>query len=620
MRSRSLGEPSPPIATARAFVPLADVTEPELVAASILQSLGLAGADPERALLDELGGRELLLVLDNFEQVVDAAPLVARLLESAPSVVVLVTSRTLLRVSGEREFSVPPLSPPNAAELFVDRARAVASDLPADPGDQAIGEICARLEGLPLAIELAAARVRLLPPQALLARLTSRLDMLVGSRRDAPERQRTMRGAIEWSYRLLEPDEQLLFARFGVFLGGASLAAVEAVCGDVATLDLLESLVDKSLLRQRGSEEPRYTMLETLRDYALEQLAAMGEEEEIRRRHVVYFEGFVHEAEKAINGREQRQWLDRLEADHANLRLAIDNARGRDDNSAAVAIAGGLRMFWYVHGHAEEGLRVLDAVLAEAEGTPALARSKAHNGAAMLASDLGDYAAVRRHLLQSLELARELGDPLRVGIAQMNLGNVELFEQNWDEAERLYREALRIYRDVNDLREQAIVLEDLALVALARGDEEGAIATLEEAIELAREAEAPHEIGSARLELARILIVRGESERPRRLASDAYDIFRTLDARPRIADTLDTYAGIAMVNSAYEDAAQLFGAAEAIRGSIGAVRQPDQERWVKDVLATVRGGFSDDDFERERAAGKGLDADTLDALCARYRG
>src|SRR5207244_3010036 len=201
---------------------------------------------------------------------------------------------------------------------------------PVAANDAAVLEICARLEGLPLAIELAAARVRLLPPPALLARLTSRLDLLTAGVRDAPERQRTMRAAIEWSYRLLAPDEQLLFARLGVFSGGASLEAIEAVCGDVATLEGLASLVDNSLLRQRGEVEARFVMLETLREYALERLAAVGEEEGLRRRHAQFFLGLARAGELELQGPEQAPWLVRLETDHANLRAAV-----------ATAVAGG---------------------------------------------------------------------------------------------------------------------------------------------------------------------------------------------------------------------------------------------------------------------------------------
>ena len=604
------------------FVSLAAVSEPELVAASILQGQGLAaGADPEQMLLDALGSREQLLVLDNFEQVVDFAP--ARCTAAR-------------RLAGPCRTRDEPVRSCAWQESTSIRCRRSCCRTPSISSSTAHGR--SRRTCPPTRTTRRSERSAL-ASKACRSRSSSRplvcgcclhgrcwrgsragSTFSIGARRDAPERQRTMRGAIEWSYRLLEPDEQLLFARLGVFVDGASLDAVEAVCGDVATLDVLASLVDKSLIRQRGSEEPRYAMLETLREYALEQLAGMGEQEEIQRRHIQCFAGLVGQAEAAIAGREQRLWLDRLETDHANLRLAIETARERGDSADAVAIAGGLRTFWYVHGHAKEGLSVLDTVLVDADGTPALARSKAHNGAAMLASDLGDYAAVRRHLLRSLELAEELGDPLRVGIAQMNLGNVALYEQNWDEAERLYQEALRIYREVGDLREQAIVLEDLGLVALGRGDVEGAIATLEEAIEHARAAEAPHEIGSARLELARVLISRGESERPRRLAADAYDIFSALDARSRIADSLETFAGIAATTAAYDDAARLFGAAEAIRTSIGTVRQADQDRWVDAVLTAIRDGLQDDTFEHERAVGRELDTGAVEALCTRYRG
>jgi predicted ATPase len=595
-----------------AFVDLTHVTQPELVVPTILAALRAApDVTTEERLAAELHDKELVLVLDNFEQIVDAAPLLSRLLASTPRLQILVTSRTLLRIAGEREFAVPPLDPgAGAVELFVDRAQLAA-------GDDAIREICSRLEGLPLAIELAAARVRVLPPAALLARLTSRLDFLTAGSRDAPERQRTMRAAIDWSYRLLQPEEQLLFARLSVFVGGATLDAIETVCGDVATLDALASLVDKSLLRQRGETEPRFTMLETLREYAHEQLAAQGEEDELRRRHLRYFFELVVSSDLPLVGDAHRESLERLESDRANLRAAIDFAHRSGDGASAVELAAQLRTFWYVHGPADEGLRVLEMVLGSPGDASPLALNKAHTGAAMLASDRGDYAAARRHLERSIELAEALDDRHRMGVAYANLGNLSLYEQDWAEAQRLYEAALELHRG-GDVRSTVIALENLGLATYGSGDVERGVELLDEAIARARETEAIREAASASIALARILTERGERERPRGLLADARATFAALDNQARIADALEAVAGVAVAESAHADAARLLGAAAALRESIGTVRQPDQDRWAEAAAASARAALGEDAFAREYAAGRALPREAVDALCATY--
>ncbi|MDX6505960.1 MAG: hypothetical protein QOG06_604, partial [Gaiellaceae bacterium] len=566
------------------FVPLAGVTDATLIASAIAQALDVrvrAGDSAEDVVAEFLGRRRLLLVIDNMEQLLDGAPLLSRLLSAAPGLNVLVTSRSVLRLGGEHEIPVPPLAA--AEELFRARAGTIADTA---ANDAAIAEICTRLEGLPLAIELAAARVGLLPPPALLARLESRLDILTTGTRDAPERQRTMRGAIDWSYRLLDVEEQALFARLSVFVGGADLDAVEAVCGAVATLDALASLVDKSLLRQHGAESPRFAMLEVLREFALEQLRATGEEEPVRQRHAQHFRALVDEAEVPLSGPEQGWWLDRLETDHANLRAAIAYAQAAGDGETAVQLAAGMRRFWYVHGHAEEGLRVLESVLAEAPDASLLERSKALNGAGMLASARGDYAAARRFLEESLAVAEALGDPQRMGVASSNLGNLALYEERWDEARSRYERALELYRGVSP-RDAAITLENLGLVAAAAGDLDAAEALLDEAIALSLEHEAPREVASARRDLAWVSLSRGDLERARELLVSAAGTFDELADRANAADCLEAFAALAVAEGELDEAARHLGSAAEIRDAIGSVRQPDQERWVRPTIAAL---------------------------------
>src|SRR5262249_13134958 len=333
------------------FVPLAAIRDPALVASSIARTLGIQ-EKASQVLLDSLKeslqDKQMLLVLDNFEQVVAAAPLMAEVLATCPHLKCLVTSRVVLRLSGEHEFPVPPLELPDptrlpavdalsqyaAVELFIQRALAVRPDFQVDNDNApAVAEICVRLDGLPLAIELAAARIKLFSPQAILARLGRRLELLRGGARDMPDRHQTLRHAIAWSYDLLEADEQRLFRRLAVFARGCTLEAVEAVCQAVhdsavspgqslEVLDGVASLLDKSLLHQQeqASGEPRFRMLETIREYGLECLTASGEEPAARRAHADYYLALVEAAEPALTGPEQATWLERLEAEHDNLR------------------------------------------------------------------------------------------------------------------------------------------------------------------------------------------------------------------------------------------------------------------------------------------------------------
>ncbi len=355
------------------FVPLAPIADHRLVAATIAQALGLresGGRPPADLLVDYVRERRLLLCLDNIEHLLEAAPLVAEIHRTSPEVTVLLTSRAPLRLAAEREFPVPALAEREAVELFVERARATQPDLAlGDETGRAVAAICERLDGLPLAIELAAARARLLSPQAILARLDERFDLLTGGPRDVPDRQQTLRAAIDWSYQLLEPDEQRLFARFAVFAGGARLDAIEPVCD--GTLDLVESLVEKSLLIRRNDPdgEPRLDMLETIREYARDKLEKAGEADGIRRRHAeVYAEVVEAEWHAWLSG--ETTLMRRLVEDHANIRAAVALALARRDVDLVHRIGAGVGRFWADFGHLEEGRTLLDAMLLLAEDEP----------------------------------------------------------------------------------------------------------------------------------------------------------------------------------------------------------------------------------------------------------
>src|SRR5918996_650818 len=336
------------------FAPIAAITDPTLVAPTIARVLGLSqgGARQAEELLEGyLRDRQALLLLDNLEQVLEAAPVVDRLLSTAAGLKILATSRTPLGLYGEYEFPIPPLSLPDPESLAEDNAPAVV-------------EICERLDGLPLAIELAAARIKLLPPRVLLDRLGNRLKILTGGARNLPERQRTLRNAIEWSYGLLDEDEKMLFGRLGVFSGGATLEAIEAVCdarGDLPTdvLDGASSLLDKSLLRQEegAGGEPRFVMLETINEFANAKLEGSGEAEKLRRLHAEYFLALSEEAEPGLKGPEQEMWLERLELEHNNMRGALSRVIGGGESELGLRLVGALWRFWWMGGYFDEGRR-----------------------------------------------------------------------------------------------------------------------------------------------------------------------------------------------------------------------------------------------------------------------
>ena len=435
-----------------AFVDLSSIVDPGLVLPAITATFGLRESG-DRSMPDRLAAflaaREIVLLLDNFEQVVEAAPALADLLQRCPNLTLLVTSRVLLRLSAEQVFPVGPLAAPEAARLFVQRARAADPEAVFDgTNDAVIAEICARLEGLPLAIELAAARVRLLSPPALLARLSDRLRLLADGPRDAPPRLRAMREAIAWSYDLLTADEQAFFRRLSVFAGGFTLEAAEAM--GQATLDVLSSLADKSLVRQApratGGEEsePRFALLETIRAYGLERLAVGGEEEVTCQAHAAYFTAL---AERAILwGPAQGIWFRRLEAEHDNLRAALAWLVNTGDAGGAQRLAGLLWELWYMRGRVTEGRRWLEQALALTGPTDPKTRAGALTGAGALSALQGDLDPADGLLADGAALYRQIGHSELLGVALGCRGNVKLAKGDLAAAEALYEEEISHYR------------------------------------------------------------------------------------------------------------------------------------------------------------------------------
>ncbi len=501
------------------FVSLAPISDPDLVVPTIAQALGIQEAG-ERPLLDLLQAylrdKRLLLLLDNFEQVLAAAPWLSDLLTGCPHLKILVTSRAVLHIRGEHEFPVPPLALPDfthlpesealsqyaAVALFLERARAVKPDFQLTPANaRVIAEICIRLDGLPLAIELAAARIKLLPPQALLTRLRQRLQLLTSGARDAPVRQQTLRNTLAWSYNLLDAQEQRLFRRLSVFVGGCTLEAVEGLYTTLGerpadVLDGLASLIDKSLLRQveQEGEDPRLVMLATIREYGLEALAASGEMESTRRVHATYCLRLSEQAELELGGPQQAAWLDRLEREHDNLRAALswsleqagDEEAGQR-SEIALRLAGALWTFWWARGHRSEGRTFLERALAASEGITALVRAKALFAAGHLAFVQSDYERAEALLEESLALYRELGDQRGIALSLNMLGNVAWVRGNTAAARSLTEEALALYGEVDDKEGAAGSLFSLALLASSQGEYARACALYEESLALQRE-------------------------------------------------------------------------------------------------------------------------------------
>src|SRR5215210_4343764 len=415
------------------FVPLAALTDPKLVTSAVAIPLGVLEAPDrplEEGIKEHLREKKVLLVLDNFEQILQGAQLVARLLAACPDLKVLATSRIPLGIYGEREYPVPSLSLPDpdrlpslerltqyeAVRLFIERARDARPDFSlSNENAPTVARICARLDGLPLAIELAAARVKVLTPQKMLDRLGDRLKLLTGGARDLPERQRTLRATMEWSHALLEEGERALFARLSVFAGGRTLDAIEAVCdpeGDlpVEVLDGVESLVDKSLLREEAAGgEPRFVMLETVHEYAREKLEESGEAEELRRLHARYFFSLVERENGTFKGGGRPEWFQLLEDEQDNFRAALAWTLESDEVEFGLRLAAALQPFWARGGHYSEGCSWLEAVLAKHGRASEAARAKALNARGWLAQWQGDVERASNAAEEGLQLSIEAG-------------------------------------------------------------------------------------------------------------------------------------------------------------------------------------------------------------------
>jgi predicted ATPase/DNA-binding SARP family transcriptional activator len=585
---------APQFADGARFVALHALVDPGLVPAEIAQVVG-----------DDLADAELLVVVDNFEQLLDAAPDLSRLLSTSPRSKLVVTSRAALRVHGEYELAVSPLAPEPSAELFVRRARALNSRLALTPDDEAlIVRICARLDGLPLAIELAAARTKVLSPAAILDRLAKRLDVLSAGPRDAPRRQQTLRAAIGWSYDLLEPAAQATFERLGVFAGGFTFDAAEAVCGPDA-LDAVAALVDHSLLRGAAG---RLGMLETVREFALDRLEASDELQAVRRAHARYFADALSTVEQEMDGPDAKLWLDRLDADRENVRAAIHFAVSDGDAATALELCANVWRYWERRGNLTEGRETLATALAAPDGRLAL-RQRALNGAGALAGDAGDFAAAKAYFEESLVLARELGEHYRAAFVEGNLGTLALFAFDYDEAIKRYEGTTAYARAVGNDRGLSLSLQNLGIAHTGAGNVERAIELLTESVALARRVQDPSHLASTMRTLARVLLADAEADpRPAlSLMREALDVSRELLERPGVTESFETLARVAGRHDDPRDGARLIGAAEALRAAAGGMRPSDEQQWVDDTVAELRAALGDDAFAAAEAEGRDLE-------------
>lgn len=610
------------------FVPLAATREPALVASAVAGALGLREMG-EQSLQEQLtaylADKQLLLLLDNFEHVIEAASLVTELLVAAPQVKALVTSRAPLRLTGEQEYAVPPLALPPAGEvragedlaryaavmLFVQRARSVQPSFGVD-GSQApmLGEICRRLDGLPLAIELAAARVKVLPLPALRERLEHRLQLLTGGPRDLPQRQQTMRDTIAWSHDLLDEGEQRLFRRLAVFVGGCGLRAAEAVCTPDGSyspevLDILGSLVDKGLLISEDDKgEPRFRMLETIREFAGERLEASGEEEAIRRHHADFFLTMAEEGEVQLRGPDRARWRTILEREHDNLRAALGWSVTSGDAELGLRLAGALAPFWYAHGYANEGRNWFEVLLPVASDVPPSVRARALLGAGgWIVSDNKRGVDL---LQESLSLYRELGDDhgivpalVLLSLRQLNQGDVEqatvageealrrartldggaylswvlstlgaaaIRLRRFEEAEALIMEGLALARKVGDVRSIARTISQLALIASLRSDFGRAAELAEEGLALYRELADTEGVAFALFTVAQAALGIGDFERARTRAEESLILWeRTGYIGSGGLWSLEHLASVEASSGCPLRAARLWGAGEAFR-------------------------------------------------------
>ena len=601
-----------------AFVPLATLEDATLVPSAIARELGvqeLTDEEPVETVARALRDQELLLVLDNFEQVVEAATVVSRVLEAAPRLKIVVTSRLPLRITGEHEYPVPPLAEADAASLFGARALAIDPGFDPEASAASISEICGRLDGLPLAIELAAARVKLLPPQALLDRLGTGLDLLRARGDDVPQRQRTLRAAIDWSHGLLgEPDAEI-FRRLSVFSGGWTIEAAEAVGGDAENdvPERIESLLDHSLVRRTRDDdaERRFAMLRTIRDYAREKLDAAGEAEATHLLHATWSATVATNAGATLrdSGLELGRALARLEREHDNFRVALSWTHEHGQNELLSRLCAGLWLFWYMHNHAREGARWLEIAVALPASQPSKVRAHLLEGASVFAGLHGDLPRAERLTEESLAMYQELGDRQGTAFLLRDSGVAAARRRDFAAASAYYEESAALFRELGDRRALAIVISNLGDLALRKGDSVSAKAFGSESLALQREIGTTFDIVISLQNLATAALHEGDVENARPWLEESLLLAHDLEATWNIGYAFEGLGAVVAAQAEWERAARLLGRAEAIRVSTGAELETSEHIIHERTLAVLRDHLSEHELAAVMSAGSSLTDD-----------
>lgn len=592
------------------FVDLSSLTNPGLVPsaiASVLEVRERGGQSALETLKDALADRKILLLLDNFEQLTEAAPAVSELLGASSGLKCLVTSRELLRIYGELEFPLAPLSLPNdqlkdpediletseAVQLFITRARAVVADFRLSSTNAAsVVGICRRVDGLPLAIELAAARTRLFSPKALLDHLEDRLGTLTGGPRDAPARQRTLRATLEWSYSLLEPSEQNLFRQLGTFAGGFDIPSMETVCQPPAAgprLDDLQSLITKSLVyRDEGDEgQDRYRMLETIREYAFELLQASGESEALALRHAQYFADLADDANQEMYGPKAMAWIARLENDHDNLRSAVNWAvRSSDQTAIALRIAGSLAQFWTLRGYLQEGYSITVAALEHAGAESSIdLQARANLGAARLAYRQNNLEAAEEHYSQALQLSREIDAGKWIAECLVGLGMVDSERGEYRNVDKRFSEALAIFKSIKDRRGIANAVLNLAWSAMRNGDYETAELNLLQSLDIHESIGDQAGLGFSLSGLGEVYLRTNKLAKATSYLGESLEIRSSLGDKWGMGATLGTLGWVAIRQADWDQAEQTLRASLALRQELGDL---GGTAWCLEKLAEVK--------------------------------
>jgi len=651
------------------FVSLASISDSNLVALTLAQALDLRETgerEPFLLVTDYLSDKRALLILDNFEQVIAAGNVVAELLDDCPDLKIIVTSREALRLRSEHEFSVAPLVSTSAVALFAQRAQALQHNFAlTKDNDSIISEICTRLDGLPLAIELAAARIKLLPPAALLKRLENRLQLLTEGARDLPTRQQSLRNTLAWSYALLDAGEQRLFRRLGVFVGGCSLEAIEAVANlsgesGIDVLSRVSSLIDKSLLQsaQELESEARLTMLGTVREYALEQLKANEEEAAVQHAHATYYLNLAEQAELMLASPQALTWLDKLNTEHDNIRVALRWSIENDNGDTASRMSSALWQFWFARGYLSEGRRWIDEAVSVSSQNP-VARAKALGGACILAIFQADYARAISAGKESLEIFRQLDIPPGIGAAIGGLAFATALKGDYAEAHALIEEgtaisrklgdrwglanslnfngfivwccndypkalaladeSLALFHELGDRRNYALVLFGKGYICLSQKEYEPAQSAFEESIVMMRALDDRRSVAMCLNGMGNIAMTKNDNIAARAFWLDTVAVLSEVGDRWYMALVTEGLAGVASAEKMPIHAAQLFGSAEALRESIHAPLPPPLRIFYEKNLKLAREQINKSGFAKAWADGRKMAPEIAIASFAQAR-